>query len=363
MLKRIMMMLGIAMSVLLSVNQASFAATGSQPDIVLNGAKMEAAAYVDGEKLYLPLRAVSEALDYQVQWSEQDRTIQLSKPGKNILLDLLNLNHRIIAGDHAYYLDLDYTIIADRTYVGTDFFYENLGLEVSWDRQDNIVQLTSIKENEITIKTVKDVVENEIVKITSQYPQLEGLADQAVQDKINASFARLSAAAKNEILNDAAEMQKEIEMNPDFPRSPHKWENYFDYRVKYNQNGLLSVVFLDYRYTGGAHGSTLQSSYTYDLKTGVEYQLKDLFKSDADYVSLINTAVKQEIDERVKEGILPEYNLVPFESIREDHDFYLYDNAVVVYFQQYEHWPYAAGIQEFPVKFDLLGEILKPEIR
>lgn len=351
------------MLLLLSLNQVGFAATRSQPDIVLNGANMEAAAYVDGEKLYLPLRAMSEALDYQVQWSEQDRTIQVSKPEKNILLDLINLSHRVTAGDHAYYLSLDYTIIADRTYVGTDFVYDNLGLAVSWDRPDNVVRLTSIKENEITIKTVKDVAENEIVKITSQYPQLEGLADQAVQDKLNASFAGLSAAAKNEILHEAAEMQKEIEMNPDFPGSPHKWENFFDYRVKYNQNNLLSVVFLDYRYTGGAHGSTVQSSHTYDLNTGVEYQLKDLFTSDADYMSLINNAVKQEIDARVKEGILPEYTLAPFESIREDHDFYLYDNAVVVYFQQYEHWPYAAGIQEFPVEFDLLGEILKPEIR
>lgn len=359
--KTMMMLLGVAMLLLLSVS--CFAATGSQPDIVLNGAKLEAAAYVDGEKLYLPLRAVSEALDYQVQWSEQDRTIQISKPGKNILLDLLNFSHRINAGDHEYYLSLDYTIIADRTYVSTDFVYDNLGLAVSWDRPDNVVQLTSIKENDITIKTVKDVAENGIVKITSQYPQLEGLADQAVQDKINASFAGLSAAAKNEILHDAAEMQKEIEMNPDFPGSPHKWENFFDYRVKYNQNNLLSVVFLDYRYTGGAHGSTLQSSYTYDLNTGVAYQLKDLFESDADYMSLINTAVKQEIDARVKEGILPEHTLAPFESIREDHDFYLSDNAVVIYFQQYEHWAYAAGIQEFPVGFDLLGEILQPEIR
>lgn len=222
MLRKIMM-LGVAMLLLLSLNQVGFAATRSQPDIVLNGANMEAAAYVDGEKLYLPLRAMSEALDYQVQWSEQDRTIQVSKPEKNILLDLINLSHRVTAGDHAYYLSLDYTIIADRTYVGTDFVYDNLGLAVSWDRPDNVVRLTSIKENEITIKTVKDVAENEIVKITSQYPQLEGLADQAVQDKLNASFAGLSAAAKNEILHEAAEMQKEIEMNPDFPGSPHKW--------------------------------------------------------------------------------------------------------------------------------------------
>jgi len=83
-------------------------------------------------------------------------------------------------------------------------------------------------------------------------------------------------------------------------------------------------------------------------------------KNDADYVSFISDTVRNAIDERVKEGILPDYSIAPFKTIKDDQDFYLSNNVVVVYFQQYEYWPYAAGIQEFPVEFSALKDMLKP---
>ena len=41
------------------------------------------------------------------------------------------------------------------------------------------------------------------------------------------------------------------------------------------------------RYTGGAHGLTTKVSYNYNLKTGKELKLKDLFKEGFD-LSLIH---------------------------------------------------------------------------
>jgi hypothetical protein len=121
------------------------------------------------------------------------------------------------------------------------------------------------------------------------------------------------------------------------------------------------VVFLDYQYAGGAHGMTVQSSHTLNLKTGEEYVLKDLVKSGVDYISFISDTVKDEIDKRVKEGKLPDYSLAPFKDIKSDQDFYLSNNGAVVYFQQYEYFPYAAGIQEFTVEFAVLKNMLKPD--
>jgi len=144
-------------------------------------------------------------------------------------------------------------------------------------------------------------------------------------------------------------------------RSPHKYETYFDYKLKYNQNGLLSVTFLNYQYTGGAHGLTVQSSHTFNLKTGEEYKLKDMIKDDADYVTLISGIVEKQITKRAKEGILPEQPLTPFVAIKDEQDFYLSNNGVVVYFQLYEYFPYVAGIQEFAVDFSELKDILKAD--
>ena len=343
---------GIVILLVLSMCAIGFAATDSQPAIALDGTKIEAAAYVDEGDVYLPLRAVCEALGYEVQWSGTDNTISVTGHGKNIAIDLNN--QQITADGNAYYMSS--MLIADRTYLGTDFFSANFGLEVRWDRQNEIVQLERVTENPISIKTMKEFSETEIIKITLQFPQIDGLTDKTVQDSINYIFKEAAMAARDEGLKNADEMEKTNESDYG---SPNKYETYFDYSLNYNQNGLLSVVFKDYQYTGGAHGSTVQSSYTFNLNTGEEYKLKDLFNSDADYVSFISDTVRKEINERVKEGSLFE-ELTPFNTIREDHDFYLSDDGIVIYFQQYEYWPYAAGIQEFTVEYAALKDMLKP---
>ncbi len=63
----------------------------------------------------------------------------------------------------------------------------------------------------------------------------------------------------------------------------------------------------------------MQSSHTFNLKTGEEYKLKDLVKSGADYVSFISGSVRDEINKRSKEEGLLE--ITPFEAIRDDQDF------------------------------------------
>lgn len=89
---------------------------------------------------------------------------------------------------------------------------------------------------------------------------------------------------------------------------------------------------------------TVQSSHTFNLKTGQVYTLKDLFDGD-DYVAIINREIKKQI----REKRLAEALFEPFQSIKANQDFYLTNNALVVYFQLYEYFPYAFGIPEFKI--------------
>lgn len=362
MTKKVLVM-GVILTLFLSMQAYSFAAADDQTAIELDGTKIKAAAYIDEGNIYLPLRAVSEALGYKVRWSGKDNPISVSKTGENIMIDLKN--YTITANDHTYYMSGDYldnaankdTTAENTIYMRANFFSENLALKTQWDKSNEKVKLEKTTENKITIKTIKEASENEEIKMTLQYPQINGLPDQAVQENINSVFKKAADTTRNEGLQNADEMKKD--MASGYSGSPNKCESYFDYKLKYNQNGLLSLIFLDYQYTGGAHGMTLQSSYTFDLKTGKAYNLQDLFNSDADYVLYISNIVGNRITEGVKEGIL--YELTPFQAIKDDQDFYLSDNAAVVYFQQYEYFPYAAGIQEFPIDFSTLQDMLKPD--
>lgn len=330
------------------------ASTDKGPEIVLDGTKIEAVACIDKGNVYLPLRAVGEALGYEVLWSGIDNTVSVIGTGKNIMIDLNN--QQITADGHSYYVDSE--LIVGRLYLESDLFSSELGLAVRWDRKNKAIQLERVEKNLISVETIKEVAETDEIRITLQYPQIDGLTNETVQDGINRMFKEAADEARQEGLKNAEEKEK---ASASGYGSPNRYETYFDYSLKCNQKGLLSVVLMNYQYTGGGHGSMVQSSYTFNLNTGEEYKLKDLFKDDVDYVAYINNTVKDTIVERVRGEILPEYTIEPFETIRDDHDFYLSNDGVVIYFQQYEHWCYAAGIQEFPVEYTTLRDMLKPE--
>ena len=136
-------MLGAIVLLSLALSANVLAADGSEPAILLDGAGIGAAAHIDGENVYLPLRAVSEALGCEVRWLEMDRTISVAGPGKNIMFDLDN--HKISANDHVYYMSGNGQLIGDRMYISTDLFSDCFGLIVKWDRENGVVRLESVE--------------------------------------------------------------------------------------------------------------------------------------------------------------------------------------------------------------------------
>lgn len=317
-----------------------FAADNKAVGIELNGKAVQIPAKVLEGELFLPLRAVSEELGYQVQWFGHTEKTTVTKSGKNI--DLSLPDSKLCINGHEDYIAGGHRLVNNRTYLRQDFFSDNLGLKVIWDKAGNKVILQEVDENPLIINNWREDSETNTLKLTLQYPELSGLDNTEVQERLNSLFAGLAKEAWAR----GHEIEKGI--IPEQTANGIKAEVYFNYRVKYNQKGLLSVVFSDYQYSGGAHGITVQSSYTFDLKTGKEYKLKDLFKESTDYISVINGEVKKQMEEKDTTVLL-----TPFVSIKDDQDFYLSNNAIVVYFQQYEYFPYAYGIPEFYIDFSL----------
>ena len=317
--------------------------------IAVNGETIEMPAKVIDGELFLPLRAISEKLGFEVLWSGKNQEIIIRMPERNINIRLSD--YIIAVDDHESYIQGGYTHVGGRTYMRQDFFSDNMGLKIIWDKAKNDVRIHSVKENPIVINTKKEVKETQTLKLTIQYPEIKGLDNTEVQHKLNSLFSKLAAEAKKE----GYEFAKYI--GQDEIARGIKVETYFNYQVKYNQNGILSIVFSAYLYSGGAHGNTLQSSYTFDLNTGEECDLKDLFKDGIDYVSYISDEVKKQMEEKGMTDAL----LNPFDAIKADQDFYLSNNAVVVYFQAYEYFPYVFGIPEFSIPLSTLNDMLKPE--
>lgn len=176
-------------------------------------------------------------------------------------------------------------------------------------------------------------------KISVYYPYVLGLKNRSVEILINSSIV----STLNKILVELGYHDSNL------------LEMVGEFEIKTNERGILSLSLTVYSFTGGAHGMTIVKSLTFDVATGKQYELKDLFKDDSQYVKILSNIIAIKIKDW--ETLL----LDKFTQIRSDQDFYLADHSLVIYFQLYEITPYVAGFPYFPIPILDIQDIIKPD--
>lgn len=142
--------------------------------------------------------------------------------------------------------------------------------------------------------------------------------------------------------------------NSGFAPSPvYNWQLDMSYEIAAQTDSLVSVVFYDYEYTGGAHGITQLQTMNFDLASESELSLVDLFPDGDVPYDAISEYAATVLEERLgKDATFPEgYTPDP-----ENYVFWtLSADGITFHFSQYQVAPYAAGIQVVTVPFDVLG--------
>jgi hypothetical protein len=176
--------------------------------------------------------------------------------------------------------------------------------------------------------------------ITIYYPQLIGMQNLNVQEQINQAIIKMVYYMQQE--------QNKVQTGTNMQVTGH-------YEIKTNERGILSLILSNYAYSQPmAHGFTVVKSLTFDINTGKQYNLPDLFKPGSDYVAVLSRF----INEQIKQRDLPLLN--GFTSIKPNQDYYLADKSLVVYFQLYEITPYYVGFPMFPISNYQLLSIAAP---
>ena len=124
----------------------------------------------------------------------------------------------------------------------------------------------------------------------------------------------------------------------------------FQFFSKYNitNESVISSFYIDYyQFTGGAHGITERIAYNINEINGEEVKLEDLFAKEYNYKSVIDKEIKRQILMN-PEGFFTGKD--GFLGIKENQNFYIKDNKIVIYFDLYEIAPYAMGIPEFTIE-------------
>lgn len=191
-----------------------------------------------------------------------------------------------------------------------------------------------------------------VLKYNIQYPVFTSTCSQTAAQTINeiyASFAKAKEAyCKSVLYPQAVESARYIQENiPPFPY----YEFNTIFKITFNYGCITSLYMEQYTYAGGAHGSTIRTSDTWDFATGKRIQLKDLYANNPMFKEKILREIERQISELLKTspGSFFDDYTKRLQNTFNPANFYLQPNGIILYFQQYDIAPYATGFPEFLV--------------
>lgn len=207
-----------------------------------------------------------------------------------------------------------------------------------------------IKDVFAEVISINQQSKDDLITINIKLPQLTGLRNQKIQEEINRKLTDKTLSMKKDALKEAGEWAEEVKQAGGVY---HPYEIAVDYEVRFNDNGILSITVEYYQYSGGAHGGTVIMPYNFDIQTGKELSLADLFPAGFDYQSIINREVSKEISTHPQDFFEGDEG---FNGIGDQRPYYITAGNLVVHFSQYEIAPYSTGIPEFIIPSELFGK-------
>ena len=162
---------------------------------------------------------------------------------------------------------------------------------------------------------------------------------------------KIAAVSILTILASQASVQAEYAQKDNYPFFGYEFIS--AYTVTWNSGCMTSLYTDQYTYTGGAHGSTIRTSDTWDFSSGRYLTLADFYPHNPSYREGIYRNLEQQVKEREKESsstYFDDYSSL-IRSTFKPENFFVTPKGIVIYFQQYDIAPYSTGIPEFLIPF------------
>ena len=203
-----------------------------------------------------------------------------------------------------------------------------------------------------------------ILSYTVKFPRFISACYQVALDKINNYYkTKANMYVQTDIGNlyQNAAVDYEYAVSNNFP--VRSFEVITEFVVTYNRDCVLSLYFDRYEYTGGAHGSTVRTSDTWNVACSSPVRLDSLFPFAYD----LDEYVTDNIARQINQLAMTEAESFPYfddyEVLVREHfnpySFYLTYKDVIIYYQQYDIAPYSTGIPEFLIPYGI-GAAIRP---
>lgn len=201
--------------------------------------------------------------------------------------------------------------------------------------------------SEVSIESKVIQTKNEEINVDIKYPKLDGLKDKKFEKIINNYLKNHSLQSKRSLTKESKEYNNQAK-GTNFPS--RRYELIQNFTVKDTINGYLVLELFEYNYRGGAHGVTMQKYIVIDVVNNKIVMLKDLFDEDGNYIDEINTVIKKQLSQKVKEGHYFFQGTEGFTTVSDQTPFYIDEEGhLIIVFNLYEIAPYSSGIYQFNI--------------
>lgn len=140
-------------------------------------------------------------------------------------------------------------------------------------------------------------------------------------------------------------------------------ENKYTLDTFYNytrSDNMLSICLNISDYTGGVHGYTWINSYNINTYENKFYKFEDLFKNPEKGKEIIANRIIVQI--RKESDGFDDDAIEKVKNQKDNFNFYIDGNNIIVYFDLYELAPYAFGMPKFVFSAESLKDYLKKDI-
>lgn len=332
----------------------SYAADAAPEKITvnLNGTEMnfDVEPIIENGRTLVPFRAIFEALGCSVTYKNEGGVGYVSAFRGDEYIGLTIGSDKMNIGGEEKTLDVAPKITDGRTLVPLRAVSEGLGCDVEWFGDIRTAAIHA-PEGQYKIssghieKTVKSSDGAELICISASYPIINPDVNDAFSDKINTEYrekAEKYVAAFQESNKEDAEML----------RSAMGAENYrpveamLSYKINTNRMNLVSITTYDYENLGGAHPNELCESRTFNMEEKRELTLNEVLKSTAEETDkIVYNEFCACLENAYKENGtgLTDEDRKKIDEQKKNVRWYINDNAIVLYFNQYDIAPYAFG--------------------
>lgn len=213
-----------------------------------------------------------------------------------------------------------------------------------------------------------------VERLQSNFPFIDQLLDQEILDQLSKMLEivdadQASSTAQGSEQTNHLDVQAQqyanafIKIDEELKAlsSSHQISLMIKPKILQSKGTLATVVLNSSSYLGGAHGSTAQRYYNFDLKNQKQVQLNDLLlpKQKAKLNKLAHEAFKTWVIDSKLANTADEYEQAwPFQVT---DNYFLGEQGLILQYGEYEIGPYVVGLPRLVIPFDQLQGVLKPE--